>query len=95
METLTKPLETLTKPLETLTKPLDTGINKFAEAAAGVQNPASKIKTQTPAPRANEASVMASKKPPTAHATYAVGEKPELNTVFVLFLCVSNLISYA
>ena len=92
-------METLTKPLETLTKPLETGINKFAEAAAGVQNPASKIKTQTPAPRANEASVeasvIASKKPPTPHATYAVGEKPELNTVFVLFLCVSNLISYA
>ena len=74
-------METLTKPLETLTKPLETGINKFAEVAAGVQNPASKIKKQTPAPRSNDAS----KKPPTAHATYAVGENPELNTVFFYF----------
>ena len=73
-------METLTKPLETLTKPLETGINKFAEAAAGVQGPASKIKKQTPAPPSNEAS-----KPPTAHATYAVGENPELNTVCFCF----------
>ena len=80
-------METLTKPLETLTKPLETGINKFAEAAAGVQgvqSSASKIRKLTPAPPSNEAS-----KPPPPHATYAVGENPELNTVsFCFCVCV-------